>query len=81
MDLAYRSTVLIVFARRELVVRELKTPPVPRKEPTARLVVLRVETANSWLTDVKGAVIRMVEPDAMDIALTLETKSVSNAVN
>ena len=80
-NVVYVLIVLMMFATRELVVRELKTPPVPRKAPTARLVVLRVETANSWLTDVKGAVIRMVEPDAMDIAFTLETKSVSNAVN
>jgi hypothetical protein len=37
----------MVFAMRELVSRELKIPPVPRNAPTVRLVVLRVETANS----------------------------------
>ena len=46
-NVVYVLIVLMMFATRELVVRELKTPPVPRKAPTARLVVLRVETANS----------------------------------
>ena len=73
--------VLILLARRELVVRELKTPPVPRKAATDRFVVLSVETASRLLTDVKGEVIAMVEPDAIDIALTLERKSVFRPSN
>ena len=73
--------VLTLLARRELVVRELKIPPDPRKAPTARFVVLRVDTASTLLTDVNGAVIRMVEPDVIDIALTLERKSVFREVN
>jgi hypothetical protein len=48
---------------------------------TAKFVVLKVETLSTLLTEVRGDVIVRVEPDAMDIALTLETKSVSNAVN
>ena len=72
---------LIVFARRELVTRELKIPPDPRKAPTARFVVLRVDTVSTLLTDVRGEVIAMVEPDAIDIAFTLERKSVFRLVN
>jgi hypothetical protein len=48
---------------------------------TAKFVVLKVDTLSTLLTEVRGDVIARVEPDAMDIALTLETKSVSNAVN
>ena len=72
---------LIVFARRELVTRELKIPSEPRKAPTARFVVLRVDTVSTLLTDVRGEVIAMVEPDAIDIAFTLERKSVFRLVN
>lgn len=71
---------LIVFARNELVVRELKIPPDPRKAPTARFVVLNVDTVSTLLTDVRGEVIAMVEPDVIDIALTLERNSVFRLV-
>ena len=43
--------------------------------------MLRVDTRSRLLTDVRGDVMTRVEPDVIDIALTLETKSVSNAVN
>ena len=48
---------------------------------TARFVVLRVDTMSTLLTNVRGAVILIVEPDAMDMALTLERKSVSRPSN
>lgn len=79
-DEVYRSTVLILLARNELVARELKIPPDPRKDPTARFVVLNVDTVSTLLTDVKGEVIAMVEPDVIDIALTLERNSVFRLV-
>ena len=43
--------------------------------------MLKVDTLSTLLTEVRGDVIARVEPDAIDIAFTLETKSVSNAVN
>lgn len=79
-DVVYRSTVLMLLARNELVVRELKIPPDPRKAPTARFVVLNVDTVRTLLTDVRGEVIAMVEPDVIDIALTLERNSVFRLV-
>lgn len=48
---------------------------------TAIFVVLRVDTASTLLIPVKGALIAMVEPDAIDMALTLERKSVFRPVN
>ena len=48
---------------------------------TARFVVLRVDTTSTLLTNVRGAVILIVEPDVMDMALTLERKSVSRPLN
>jgi hypothetical protein len=48
---------------------------------TARLVVLKVDTASTLLIPVKGALIAMVEPDVMDIALTLERKSLFRPSN
>jgi len=71
----------MILARRELVVRELNNPPDPCNVETARFVVLRVDTMSTLLTDVRGAVILIVEPDVMDMALTLERKSVSRPSN
>jgi hypothetical protein len=71
----------MAFAMRELVSRELKIPPVPRKAPTVRFVVLRVDTRSRLLTDVRGDVMTRVEPDVIDIAFTLERKSVSRPSN
>ena len=43
--------------------------------------MLSVDTRSTLLTVVRGDVMTRVEPDVIDIAFTLETKSVSNAVN
>lgn len=48
---------------------------------TPRFVVLRVDTTSVLLRNVRGAVILIVEPDVMDMALTLERKSVSRPSN
>ena len=48
---------------------------------TARFVVLRVDTMSTLLTNVMGAVILMVEPDAIDMVLTLERERVFRPSN
>ena len=67
--------VLTLLARRELVVRELKMPPVPRKKLTVRFVVLKVDTARTLLTIVRGAVRAIVETDVRVMDWTLERLS------
>jgi hypothetical protein len=48
---------------------------------TDKFVVRRVDVMRSCEIAVRGDVIARVEPDVIVMALTLETKSVSNAVN
>jgi hypothetical protein len=76
-----RSIVLMIFARRELVVRELKDPNDPWNVEADRFLVWRVDAIRSCDTAVRGDVIARVEPDVIVMAFTLDRFSVFRPSN